>query len=181
MEEWLKTLSYQGKLKNDRPWNREEIPKKPYLFRFSAAFRVWYHERKRHANAVERRKLMTPDANRSCPCLVMTLLEERFYPLTRTRPVVCRFWRMRAVKGRAGVEIPVTYAIGMEGMTERYLYCVGRDEGEAYALFGRIVEGRLSPLHLGDVVEDFHWEQGQKGKDTGEILKKTLQTNQNMV
>lgn len=124
---------------------------------------------------------MTPDANRSCPCLVMTLLEERFYPLTRTRPVVCRFWRMRAVKGRAGAEIPVTYAIGMEGMTERYLYCVGRDEGEAYALFGRIVEGRLSPLHLGDVVADFHWEQEQKGKDTGEIPKKTLQTNQSMV
>jgi hypothetical protein len=44
-----------------------------------------------------------------------------------------------------------------------------------------MVEARLSPVHLGDVVEDFLWEQGQREKETGEFPEKSLQTNPSMV
>ena len=74
-----------------------------------------------------------------------------------------------------------TYAIGMESPTERYLYCVGIHEEDARALFSRITEGELSPVHLGDVVADLLWEQGQRAKEAGEISQKTLQTDQSMI
>ena len=86
-----------------------------------------------------------------CPCLLMTLLDECYYEESPCHPVVCRLWRMRSksFEGRQH------FAIGMESPTKRYLYYLG-DDGEAVRrLFGTIVEGRLSPVHLGDVAEDF--------------------------
>lgn len=124
---------------------------------------------------------MIHDANRSCPRLVMTLLEERLYPLTSTRSVICRFWRMRAEERAASAAIPVTYAIGMETMTERYLYCVGHDGKAARELYVRMIEGRFSPIHLGDVVADFFWERENQGELSKEIPENPLQTNQSMV
>ena len=92
------------------------------------------------------------------PRLLMTLMDERYYEDSANHPVVCRLWRMRpqASEGRAH------YAVGMESLTRRYLYCVGEDESAARRLFGNIVEGRLSPIHLREVVEDFLWEEEQE-------------------
>lgn len=122
------------------------------------------------------------------PRLVMTFLDQRYYCAAPRHPVVCRLWRMRPDskdapdrgQGSGGVEaaVAVTYAIGMESPTERYLYCVDSDEARARALFDRIVEGRLSPIHLGDVVEDHLWELGQTD---GEFCGRPLQTDGNMV
>jgi len=75
----------------------------------------------------------------------------------------------------------LAYAIGMESPAKRYLYCVGHDETAARRLWESMVEARLSPVHLGDVVEDFLWEQRQTGERSGEFPEKTLQTNQSMV
>ena len=86
------------------------------------------------------------------PRLLMTLLDERFYEEAPRCPVVCRLWRMCPASPVEGTPV---YAIGMESPTKRYLYYLG-DDGEAVRrLFGTIVEGRLSPVHLGDVAEDF--------------------------
>ena len=127
------------------------------------------------------------------PRLRMTLLDERYYEegiphsaassSTAGRPVVCRLWRMAAA-----TRTPV-YALGMESPTKRYLYCVGEDESAARRLLDRIAEGRLSPLHLGDVVDDFLWETRQeRGEVHGafpetpyEICEDPLQTGKSMV
>ena len=86
-----------------------------------------------------------------CPCLLMTLLDECYYEESPCHPVVCRLWRMRS----KSFEGQRHFAIGMESPTKRYLYYLG-DDGEAVRrLFGTIVEGRLAPVHLGDVAEDF--------------------------
>ena len=92
------------------------------------------------------------------PCLLMTLLDERYYEESPRHPVVCRLWRMRPKSSEGRVH----FAIGMESLTRRYLYCVGRDESAVRRLFGSVVEGRLSPVHLGEVVEDFLWEVEQE-------------------
>lgn len=115
--------------------------------------------------------------------LVMSLLEERYYRVTPQCPVVCRLWAMRpSEEGDRPLPSPIpTYAIGMESPTERYLYCVGIHEEDARALFSRVTEGELSPVHLGDVVADLLWEQGQRAKEAGEISQKTLQTDQSMI
>ena len=115
--------------------------------------------------------------------LVMSLLEERYYRVTPQCPVVCRLWSMRPAEGGdRPLPSPIpAYAIGMESPTERYLYCVGIHEEDARALFSRVTEGELSPVHLGDVVADFLWEQGQRGKEAGEFPEKTLQTDPSMV
>ena len=113
------------------------------------------------------------------PRLTMRLLDERVYSVSRGKPIVCRLWRMTA-KPPSPVATPV-YAIGMETMTERYLYCVGPHEESVRALFARVTDGKLSPLHLGDVVEDYLWEREQIAKEAGEIPKSPLQTNQSMV
>ena len=93
-----------------------------------------------------------------CPCLLMTLLDERYYEDFPNHPVVCRLWRMRS---RSSEGFP-RFAIGMESPTRRYLYCVGGDENAARRLLQRIAEGRLSPVHLRDVVEDLRWEAEQE-------------------
>ena len=112
------------------------------------------------------------------PRLLMTQLDERYYDEAPRRPVVCRLWRMRP---DLPVEGTAVYAIGMESPSGRYLYCVGEDETAARGLFERITAGSLSPHHLGDVVEDFLWEQSHPGKETGEFPEKPLQTNPSMV
>ena len=94
--------------------------------------------------------------------LRMSLLAERYYEEAPRCPVVCRLWRMRP---DLPVEGTAVYAMGMESPSGRYLYCVGEDETAARGLFERITAGRLSPLHLGDVVEDFLWEQSHPGKE----------------
>ncbi len=133
---------------------------------------------------------MTSKAPSPRPRLIMRLLKERYYCVTRDRPVVCRLWRMcpAAPPSPGGAQAPEggrsTYAIGMESATERYLYCVGTDGGAALAFFDHITEGRLSPLHLGDAVEDFLWEQSQSRKSReseGEIPKSPLQNAENML
>ena len=110
--------------------------------------------------------------------LRMSLLAERYYEEAPRCPVVCRLWRMRP---DLPVEGTAVYAMGMESPSGRYLYCVGEDETAARGLFERITAGRLSPHHLGDVVEDFLWEQSHPGKETGEFPEKPLQTNPSMV
>ena len=112
------------------------------------------------------------------PRLLMTQLDERYYDEAPRRPVVCRLWRLCPAPP---VEGSAVYAIGMESPAKRYLYCVGHDETAARRLWESMVEARLSPVHLGDVVEDFLWEQRQTGERSGEFLEKTLQTNQSMV
>ena len=99
------------------------------------------------------------------PRLRMTLLDERYYDEAPRRPAVCRLWRMRPASPAVG---GVRYAIGMESLTRRYLYCVGEDESAARLLFERITEGRLSPVHLGDVVEDFLWETERERGEAAE-------------
>jgi hypothetical protein len=113
------------------------------------------------------------------PRLTMRLLDERVYSVSRKRPVVCRLWKMTA-KPPSPVTAPV-YAIGMETLTERCLYCVGSHEESVRALFAGVTAGKLAPLHLGDVVEDYLWERKQIAKEAGEIPERTLQTNQSMV
>lgn len=114
------------------------------------------------------------------PRLTMRLLDERVYSVSRKRPVVCRLWKMTARPPCPAAAAPV-YAIGMETLTERCLYCVGSHEESVRALFARVTAGKLAPLHLGDVVEDYLWERKQIGKEAGEIRERTLQTNQSMV
>lgn len=100
------------------------------------------------------------DSSSPRPRLLLCLLDECYYCVTPHRPVVCRLWRMRPAKPPAtGGETSAapTYAIGMESASERYLYCVGTDEAEVRALYRRVVEGELDPVHLGEVVEDFLW------------------------
>lgn len=131
---------------------------------------------------------MKPQTNPQTPRLIMTLLDQRYYCAAPRRPVVCRLWRMRPDpksvadtgqgSGDRGSSVAVTYAIGMESTAERYLYCVDSDEARARALFGRIAEGKLSPIHLGDVVEDHLWELRET---EGEIPERPLQTDGNMV
>ncbi|MBP3667691.1 MAG: hypothetical protein J6K29_11665 [Clostridia bacterium] len=121
---------------------------------------------------------MTKHADCEPPRLILRLLEQRAYRLTRTRPVVCRLWQMRV--GQPADRSP-QYAIGMETLTSRYLYCVGGDETGARALLARIAEGRLHPIHLGDVVEDYLWELENDGKTEGEFSESPLQSNGNMV
>lgn len=96
------------------------------------------------------------DPSVSRPRLTMSLLEEHYYTLPRRRPVVCRLWRMRP--SSPPVSKSVTYAVGVESASERYLYCIGEDEARARALIRRIVENELEPIHLGNVVEDYLWE-----------------------
>ena len=86
------------------------------------------------------------------PRLLMTLLDERFYEEAPRCPVVCRLWRMCPASPVEGMPV---YAIGMESPAKRYLYYLGDDGESVRRLFGTIVEGRLSPVHLGDVAEDF--------------------------
>jgi hypothetical protein len=112
------------------------------------------------------------------PRLLMTRLDERYYDEAPRQPVVCRLWRLCPAPPVEGTAI---YAIGMESPVKRYLYCVGQDEAAARRLWESMVEARLSPVHLGDVVEDFLWEQGQRGKEAGEFPEKTLQTDPSMV
>lgn len=112
------------------------------------------------------------------PRLLMTRLDERYYDEAPRQPVVCRLWRLCPAPPVEGTAI---YAIGMESPVKRYLYCVGQDEDAARRLWESMVEARLSPVHLGDVVEDFLWEQGQRGKEAGEFPEKTLQTDPSMV
>ena len=95
------------------------------------------------------------------PCLLMTLLDERYYEEAPDHSVVCLLWRMRPKSSDGGF---VCYAVGMESPTRRYLYRIGEDESAARRLFESIVEGRLSPVHLGEVVEDFLWEEGQRSR-----------------
>lgn len=126
---------------------------------------------------------MNAHAEESPSRLVMSLLKEGYYRVTPECPVVCRLWLMRPAEDESHPipPAPPTYAIGMESPAERYLYCVGTCEEDVLALFARITEGELAPVHLGDAVADFLWEQGQKAKEEGEIPKRTLQTNQSMV
>ena len=91
----------------------------------------------------------------SRPRLLMTLLDERYYEEAPASPVVCRLWRMRPVFPTEG---RVCYALGMESPSRRYLYCIGEDEAAARRLLSRVVNGRLSPVHLREIVEDFLWE-----------------------
>ncbi len=91
------------------------------------------------------------------PHLRMSLLEEHHYRESHRRPVVCRLWRLRTFPQHPTQD--VTYAIGLESVNRRYLYCIGQDEASARALVKRIAECRLSPLHFGNVVEDYLWEQ----------------------
>ena len=51
----------------------------------------------------------------------------------------------------------------------------------ARELYVRMIEGRFSPIHLGDVVADFFWERENQGELSKEIPENPLQTNQNMV
>ena len=99
------------------------------------------------------------------PCLLMTMLDERYYEESPRHPVVCRLWRMRSRSSEGRCH----FAIGMESPTRRYLYCVGEDESAARRLFESMVAGRLSPIHLGEVVEDFLWE-AEQGKNSGDSL-----------
>ena len=112
-----------------------------------------------------------------CPCLLMTLLDECYYEESPCHPVVCRLWRMRpkVAEGR------VHFAIGMESPTRRYLYRVGESESSARRLFASMVEGRLSPVHLREVVEDLRWEAGQMGESRREIVQAPLQIPESMV
>ena len=100
-----------------------------------------------------------------CPCLLMTLLDECYYEEPPCHPVVCRLWRMRSKYSEGQRH----FAIGMESPSRRYLYLVGEDELAGRELFESVVAGRLSPLHLRDVVEDFLWEVEQE-KIFGESL-----------
>ena len=93
-----------------------------------------------------------------CPCLLMTLLDECYYEESPCHPVACRLWRMRSKTAEGRVH----FAIGMESPTRRYLYWVGESESSARRLFASMVEGKLSPIHLGEVVEDFLWEVEQE-------------------
>jgi hypothetical protein len=89
------------------------------------------------------------------PGLAMSLLEEHYYCEPDRLPVVCRLWRLRTPSPSAHA---ITYAVGLESLTKRYVYCVGRDESSARALVRRITENRLDPIHLGNVVADYLWE-----------------------
>ena len=100
------------------------------------------------------------------PCLLLTLLDERYYEESPGHPVVCRLWRMRPQASHRG---SVCYAVGMESPNRRYLYCVGGDETAARRLLRIAAEERLSPIHLKDVVEDFLWEAEQ-----GRLVAETL-------
>ena len=112
------------------------------------------------------------------PRLLMTQLDERYYDEVPRHPVVCRLWRLCPAPPVEGTPI---YAIGMESPSKRYLYCVGHDETAARRLWESMAEARLSPVHLGDVVADFLWEQGHTEKETGDFPERTLQTEPNMV
>lgn len=101
----------------------------------------------------------------SRPRLIMTLLDERYYEEAPTRPVVCRLWRMRSASPTEG---RVCYALGMESPVRRYLYYVGENEAAVRGLLAQVAEGRLSPLHLGEVVEDFLWEAEHGSPSRGE-------------
>ena len=101
----------------------------------------------------------------SCPRLLMTLLDERYYEEAPTRPVVCRLWRMRSASTTKG---RVCYALGMESLSRRYLYYVGENEAAVRGLFARVAEGRLSPIHFRAVVEDFLWELEHGSPSCGE-------------
>ena len=101
----------------------------------------------------------------SCPRLLMTLLDERYYEEAPTRPVVCRLWRMRSAFPAEG---RVCYALGMESLSRRYLYYVGENEAAVRGLFARVAEGRLSPIHFRAVVEDFLWELEHGSPSCGE-------------
>lgn len=108
----------------------------------------------------------------SCPRLLMTLLDERYYEEAPTRPVVCRLWRMRPVSPAEG---RVCYALGMESPSRRYLYYIGEDEAAARLLLSQVTNGRLSPAHFRDVVEDFLWEAEQEdGTRAAQTTAETL-------
>lgn len=105
------------------------------------------------------------------PRLLMTQLVERYYDEAPRRPVVCCLWRLCPVPP---VEGSAVYAIGMESPTKRYLYCVGSDGEAALRLWENITQGKLSPVHLGDVVEDFLWETGQGRKAAAETAAELM-------
>ena len=92
------------------------------------------------------------------PCLSMSCVAEYRYRISRRRLAVCRLWRMRSADHPAA---PITYAIGLESLRRRYLYCLGTDEARALSLAQRIADERLEPAHLGDVVADFLWAEEQ--------------------
>ena len=128
------------------------------------------------------------------PCLRMTLLLERYYEEETDRvavgrsgpgsPVVCRLWRMVAA-AQAGQDVarPAMYALGMESPTRRYLYCLGEEEASARRLLETVVAGRLAPLHLRDVVEDYRWEEagGAREDQVEEFAGSPLQMPPSMV
>ena len=100
----------------------------------------------------------------SRPRLIMCLLDERYYCEAPGSPVVCRLWRMRPAPP---VEGSAVFAIGMENPAKRYLYCVGDDPAAARSLFETVTEEKLSPVHLGDVIEDFSWELRHNREESG--------------
>ena len=118
------------------------------------------------------------------PCLRVTLLLERYYEEGARRPVVCRLWRMAATASAGQIPPrPPVYALGMEGPTRRYLYCLGEEEDSARRLLEAVTEGRLAPIHLRDVVEDYRWDRegGAREDRAEEFAVNPLQIPPSMV
>lgn len=91
------------------------------------------------------------------PRLLMSLLSTKTYHVAHRRLAVCHLWLLRPTKPSADVR--PAYAIGMKSGRKWYLYCAGSDKVAAFALYKRITKGRLEPIHLNGVMEDFFWEQ----------------------
>lgn len=108
--------------------------------------------------------------------LSLCRLERCLYTVPREGPVECCLWRMTPQAPSPLADSSV-YAIGMAYVGEedassgrrarvgQRLYCVGQEEAAARRLFDRMKRGRLSPVHLEDVVRDHLWEDEQDGNE----------------
>ena len=88
----------------------------------------------------------------SPPRLTLRLLQRRTYAVKGCGWILCRLWAL-CPDPRCG-DRPTVYAVGMDGGGMRRLYRVGRDATEARRIFGLLVRHTVTPVALGDVLEE---------------------------
>ena len=92
----------------------------------------------------------TPLPKHPVPRLVLRCLRERHYEIPGFGSVRCRLWCMDSHPPREAA----TYAVGMDGLGYRRLYCLGEELAFAESVFDRLVRHTVTPFVLGEILEE---------------------------
>ena len=93
-----------------------------------------------------------PTSPTRLPRLLLQQLEEKHYSIPSHGEVICRLWRLRSDPCRS--DSPAVYAVGMDGLGYRRLYCLGRDEARAREVFVLLVRKTVTPCVLKEILDE---------------------------